>query len=123
MGQGSRQELGDRDNPTRRAPILRAFRSVSGREQTLSLFFRELFEILCFAVYINRAMNPQRLAMAISAVAVLLSPFIGTAFGQTFLTDGTGNWNTPSNLSLGVPNVGSANAFDAVIENGGTAQL
>jgi T5SS/PEP-CTERM-associated repeat protein len=68
-------------------------------------------------------MNPQRLAMALSAVAMLLSPFIGAAFAQTFWTDGTGNWNTAGNWSLGVPNSGSATAFDAVIENGGTAQL
>src|SRR6478736_1863261 len=54
---------------------------------------------------------------------VLLSPMSKKAFGQTFWTDGTGNWNTAANWSLGVPNVGSGTAFDAVIENGGTAQL
>jgi fibronectin-binding autotransporter adhesin len=44
-------------------------------------------------------------------------------FAQTFWTDGIGNWNTAGNWSLGVPNSASGNAFDAVIENGGTAQL
>jgi len=54
---------------------------------------------------------------------VLLSPMSKKAFGQTFWTDGIGNRNTAANWSLGVPNVGSMTAFDAVIENGGTAQL
>lgn len=55
---------------------------------------------------------------------VLNGSFLGVdCFGQTFWTDGIGNWNTPSNWSLGVPNAGSGTAFDAVIEDGGTAQL
>src|SRR5436190_15914882 len=54
---------------------------------------------------------------------VVVPPYLAVTFAQTFWTDGTGNWNTASNWSLGVPNVGSATAFDAVIENGGTAQL
>lgn len=46
-----------------------------------------------------------------------------TTFGQTLWTAGTGNWNTGANWTLGVPNAGSGTAFDAIIENGGTAQL
>src|SRR5688572_12034476 len=57
------------------------------------------------------------------AAAAVSSAVVSTAFGQTFWTAGTGNWNTPANWTLGVPNAGSGTAFDAVINNGGTAQL
>ncbi|TWU27401.1 virginiamycin B lyase family protein [Bythopirellula polymerisocia] len=45
------------------------------------------------------------------------------AYGQTFWTAGIGDWNTAANWTLGVPNAASGTAFDAVIANGGTAQL
>jgi autotransporter-associated beta strand protein/T5SS/PEP-CTERM-associated repeat protein len=46
------------------------------------------------------------------------------ALGQTIWTNpGTGDWNAPSNWSLGVPDANSGTTFDAVIENDGTAQL
>jgi T5SS/PEP-CTERM-associated repeat protein len=69
-------------------------------------------------------MKANRLAASVCAVVVLtLSMLVSVTTAQTFWTDGTGNWNTAGNWSLGVPNSGSATAFDAVIENGGTAQL
>ena len=46
----------------------------------------------------------------------------GASFGQTIWQAGTGEWNTPGNWTLGVPNSG-ADDFDAQIKNGGTAQL
>jgi T5SS/PEP-CTERM-associated repeat protein len=48
---------------------------------------------------------------------------VNTVSAQTLWTAGTGDWNTASNWTLGVPNAASGTAFDAVIENGGTAQL
>jgi hypothetical protein len=45
------------------------------------------------------------------------------SLGQTLWQVGTGNWNTPTNWTLGVPNAASGSAFDAQITNGGTAQL
>src|SRR6516165_5646787 len=70
-------------------------------------------------------MKTKRLATALFLVATteFLSPLVQSACGQTFWTDGTGDWNAAANWSLGVPNAGSGTAFDAVIENGGTAQL
>src|SRR5215471_8581069 len=70
-------------------------------------------------------MGTRRL-IAVALVATFIvtgSPYIASTLAQTSWTDGTSNWNTGSNWSLGVPNVGSPTAFDAVIENGGTAQL
>lgn len=52
---------------------------------------------------------------------VLAAPSVVGA--QTIWTGGTDDWNTPGNWSLGVPNAASGTAFDAAIENGGTAQL
>src|SRR5262245_51349509 len=46
-----------------------------------------------------------------------------TTRGQTLWTAGTANWNTAANWTLGVPNASSPTAFDAIIQNGGTAQL
>ncbi len=45
------------------------------------------------------------------------------AVGQTLWQAGTGDWFTESNWTLGVPNVASPTAFDAIIANSGTAQL
>ena len=42
---------------------------------------------------------------------------------QTTWTAGTSDWFTPTNWTLGVPNVASGTAFDAIIANGGAAQL
>ncbi len=61
---------------------------------------------------------------ALAAMFIVIgSSHIATTFAQTFWTAGTGDWNTASNWSLGVPDAGGGTAFDAVIENGGTAQL
>ncbi|MDZ4659530.1 MAG: hypothetical protein SH868_18315 [Bythopirellula sp.] len=43
--------------------------------------------------------------------------------GQTVWTAGTGDWFDGGNWTLGVPNSASGTAFDAIIANGGTAQL
>ena len=63
----------------------------------------------------------QPLLVSLNVILALVPS--GNCLGQTFWTDGTGNWNTPANWTLGVPNSGSTTAFDAIIENGGTAQL
>ncbi|MEX2168637.1 MAG: hypothetical protein WD851_04975 [Pirellulales bacterium] len=47
----------------------------------------------------------------------------GSLSAQTIWTAGTGDWNTPGNWTLGVPNSASGTTFDAQIKNGGTAQL
>ena len=53
-----------------------------------------------------------------------LSNAAGTALGQTlWVNPGLGDWSTPGNWSLGVPDSASGTAFDAVIENGGMAQF
>ncbi len=67
------------------------------------------------------------------AQGVLIRCFVvlGLALGagvatqaQTVWTNpGTDSWLTAGNWSLGVPNVASPTAFDAIIANGGTAQL
>src|SRR4051812_25997122 len=61
-------------------------------------------------------------------VSVILSCWRSTsgsaALGQTlWLNPLAGSWTTGSNWSLGVPNSGSATAFDARIDNGGMARL
>jgi T5SS/PEP-CTERM-associated repeat protein len=45
------------------------------------------------------------------------------ACAQTFWTAGVDDWFTASNWNLGVPDAASGTTFDAVIANGGTAQL
>jgi hypothetical protein len=42
---------------------------------------------------------------------------------QTAWTAGTSDWFTPANWTLGVPSAASGTAFDAIIANGGTAEL
>jgi T5SS/PEP-CTERM-associated repeat protein/autotransporter-associated beta strand protein len=61
---------------------------------------------------------------------VILSGFLATAastaLGQTFWVGTTNvveDWSTPGNWSLGVPDASSGTTFDAVIANGGGAQL
>ncbi|MDZ4657670.1 MAG: hypothetical protein SH868_08830 [Bythopirellula sp.] len=46
-----------------------------------------------------------------------------TTCGQTLWTAGTGDWFDNNNWSLDVPNIASGTSFDAIIANGGTAQL
>jgi len=63
-----------------------------------------------------------RLPVVLTAfVFVLSTP--GASSGQTIWQAGTGNWNTPGNWTLGVPNSASGITFDAQIKNGGTSQL
>src|SRR5215207_4680327 len=60
------------------------------------------------------------------AVCVVLAIMTCSASGQTFWQANpavVGNWSTASNWTLGVPNASSGTAFDAVIANGGAAQL
>src|SRR3954469_5312307 len=45
------------------------------------------------------------------------------ARAQTFWTAGTGDWFTPANWSAGVPDQNGVANLDAVVANGGTAQL
>ena len=45
------------------------------------------------------------------------------SLGQTVWTAGTGDWFDPDNWSLDVPNSASGTSFDAIIANGGTAQI
>ena len=47
----------------------------------------------------------------------------GSASAQTQWTAGTGDWFDNNNWSLDVPNSASGDSFDAIIANGGTAQL
>ncbi|MBA3484784.1 MAG: hypothetical protein H0T51_23535 [Pirellulales bacterium] len=63
-----------------------------------------------------------RLPVILLAVC-FFSTAVNVSFGQTFWQAGTGDWFTAANWTLGVPDAGSATAFDAVIDNGGTAQL
>ena len=68
-------------------------------------------------------MNIRRSLCAIASVAVLVLAAVNSSLAQTLWTDGTGDWNTAANWSLGVPNAGGGSNLDAVVENGGTAQL
>ena len=54
---------------------------------------------------------------------VFLAASSDSSFGQTVWQAGTGDWFTAGNWTLGVPNSASGTAFDAIIANGGTAQL
>jgi len=54
-------------------------------------------------------------------VVFSLAPNVACA--QTFWTAGVDDWFTASNWNLGVPDAASGTTFDAVIANGGTAQL
>ena len=57
-------------------------------------------------------------------ISCCLFAVAGSLSAQTLWTNpSTNNWNTPGNWTLGVPNSASGTTFDAVIENGGTAQL
>lgn len=73
------------------------------------------------AIHQSQCGRTRRVGIAVASLVVFV--MCGNCLGQTFWTDGTGNWNTAANWSLGVPNSASGTAFDAVIENGGTAQL
>ncbi len=64
----------------------------------------------------------RRLPAILSALVFVLA-MPGASFGQTIWQGTTGNWNTPGNWTLGVPNSASGTTFDAQIKNGGTAQL
>jgi T5SS/PEP-CTERM-associated repeat protein/autotransporter-associated beta strand protein len=63
-----------------------------------------------------------QLPLVLTAFVVVLGA-ASASFGQTIWQVATGNWNTPGNWTLGVPNSASGTAFDAQIKNGGTAQL
>jgi fibronectin-binding autotransporter adhesin len=60
---------------------------------------------------------------ASSLALVFLAASADFGFGQTVWQAGTGDWFTAANWTLGVPNSASPTAFDAIISNGGTAQL
>jgi T5SS/PEP-CTERM-associated repeat protein len=67
----------------------------------------------------------RRLPAISLALAILTSVTVAVdgVHGQTTWQAGTGDWFAPANWTLGVPNAGSATAFDAIISNGGTAQI
>ena len=59
--------------------------------------------------------------ISLALVSILTVPDVAVA--QTVWTAGTGDWFEPSNWTLGVPDSASGTAFDAIIANGGTAQI
>jgi len=69
---------------------------------------------------IRSAWRGSPVGAAICLVGLLLS---SSAPAQTIWSDATGSWFTPGNWNNGVPNPASGTAFDARIDNGGTAQI
>ena len=65
-------------------------------------------------------------ASRVAAIVLAALPILGAGnlcSAQTVWTAGTSEWFTPANWTLGVPNAASGTTFDAIIANGGTAQL
>jgi T5SS/PEP-CTERM-associated repeat protein len=60
---------------------------------------------------------------AILLALVVLASSSNVSDGQTVWTAGVGDWFDPDNWSLDVPHSASGTSFDAIIANGGTAQL